>query len=302
MQSVVEMTVFAHVVEAGSFSAAARRLGTSKSSVSAQVQRLERAMGVRLLDRTTRRVSATEAGTALYRHCAQIVAEAEAAADLAGAFHAAPRGLLRVTAPDTLGWMHIAPAIPEFLRLFPEVTVELSLSDAHVDLVRERFDVAIRVGRIAQTSLVARRIGASRLVICAAPRYLERRGVPRLARDLARHDGLVFTPLGWGDEWRLGTGQRQTRVPVAARLRSDSGEVLLQAARAGAGLALLPDWMVTHDVRSGDLVRVLPRLAMPAADIHAVYPPGRLRPPKVTAFVDHLAACLGRSLAGEARI
>jgi len=298
MKSIVEMTVFAYVVEAGSFSVAARRLGTSKSSVSAQVQRLERAMGVRLLDRTTRRVSATEAGAAFYRHCARIVAEAQAATQLADAFHDSPRGLVRVTAPDTLGWMHVAPAIPSFLQRFPDVSVELSLSDAHVDLVGERFDLAIRVGRVVQSSLVVRRLGVSRLVICATPDYLKAHGEPRQVRDIGRHACLVFTPLGWGDEWHLGGSQRQVRVPVMTRFRSDSGEVLLQAVRAGAGLALLPDWMVTDDLRTGGLVRVLRRLAMPAADIHAVYPPGRLRAPKVAAFVDHLAARIGRTLAG----
>jgi DNA-binding transcriptional LysR family regulator len=298
MHAVIEMTVFAHVVEAGSFSAAARKLGASKSSVSAQVQRLERSLGVRLLDRTTRRVSTTEAGAAVYRHCARIVAETEAAAQLASGLHATPRGLLRVTAPDTLGWMHVAPAIPAFLSRFPEVEVELSLSDAHVDLVRDRFDLAIRVGRVAQSSLVVRRLGVSRLVICAAPAYLRSSGEPKVARDLGRHACLVFTSLGWGSDWRLGPAGRQVRVAVRARLRSDSGEVLLQAARAGAGLALLPDWMVAADLRDGALLRVLPRLATPAADIHAVYPPGRLRAAKATAFVDHLAASLGRALAG----
>lgn len=300
MQSVVEMTVFAHVVEAGSFSGAARRLRTSKSSVSAQVQRLERQLGVRLLDRSTRRVSATEAGAAFYRHCARIVAEAEAAANLASSYHAAPRGTLRVTAPDTLGWMHVASAVPDFLARYPDVSLDLSLSDAHVDLIREHFDLAIRIGRIAQSSLIVRRLGTSRLVICAAPAYLARRAAPRVVRDLSEHDCLVFTSLGWGDAWRLGTGSRRLQVAVTPRLRSDSGEVLRQVALAGAGLALLPQWMVADDLRGGALVRVLPRLVMPAADIHAVYPPGRLRAPKVTAFVEHLAAWLGRSLAGAA--
>ena len=179
------IAAFARVVDSGSFSAAARRLNISKSAVSAHVQRLEERLGVRLINRTTRRLSMTEAGAAYYRHCARILAEAEAAEQAATALQREPRGTLRISAPDSFGWMHVAPAVPAFLKRYPDLAVDITLSPAHVNLVDEGLDLAIRIGVLEDSALVVRKLAPSRLVPCAAPAYLKERGIPREPRELA---------------------------------------------------------------------------------------------------------------------
>jgi DNA-binding transcriptional LysR family regulator len=289
------IAVFARVVDAGSFSVAARRLEISKSAASAQVQRLEERLGVRLLNRTTRRLALTEAGAAYYRHCARILAEAEAAEQAAIAFHAEPRGTLRISVPDTFGWMHVAPAIPAFLERYPGVAVDLSLSAAHVNLVEEGLDLAIRIGALADSALVVRRLAASRPVLCAAPAYLAARGTPREPRALARHNCLRVNLLPWGDAWRLSSRSGAVRVAIDGDFRSDSAEALRAAALAGHGIALLPSWAVADELRAGALRRVLPRWELPASAIWAAYPSGRQMSAKVRAFVDHLVRRFGRT-------
>lgn len=296
MPPLTEMATFAHVVDSGSFSAAARRLGGRKSSLSAQIQRLESRLGVRLLNRTTRRIALTEAGAVFYEHCARIVSEAEAAADIVDSFHKQPRGRLTVSAPDTFGWMHIAPLLPAFLRRYPDLTIDLLLSDRHVDLLAEHVDMAIRIGKVMGQSLTVRRLTSTRLLLCAAPDYLKERPPLRNVRDIAGHDTLVFTPLGWGDEWRLHQAGREHRIRLQPRLRSTSGDVLRAAAIAGAGIALLPQWMVAADLAAGRLRVALPRFRQPGTDIHAVFPPGRGRAAKVVVFTDYLAQNLDRSM------
>jgi len=193
------IAAFVRVVDSGSFSAAAGQLKISKSAVSAQVQRLEDRLGVRLLNRTTRRLSVTEAGAAYYRHCARILADAVAAEEAASALQREPRGTLRVSAPDSFGWMHVAPAVPAFLKRYPDLTIDITLSPAHVDLVDERLDLAIRIGVLEDSPLVVRKLAPSRIVLCASPAYLAERGAPRKPEDLANHNCLSTGVLGWGD-------------------------------------------------------------------------------------------------------
>src|SRR5919198_26327 len=197
------IAAFARVVENGSFSAAAHRLGISKSAVSAHVQRLEERLGTRLLNRTTRHLSVTEAGAAYYRHCACILAEAEAAEQAATALQREPRGTLRISAPDSFGCMHVAPAVPAFLKRYPDLAIDISLSPAYVNLVDERLDLAIRIGVLEDSPLVVRKLAPSRLVLCAAPAYLRQYGAPRAPDELAKHNCLCTRLLPWGDEWRL---------------------------------------------------------------------------------------------------
>ena len=211
------VAAFARVVEAGSFSAAARRLRISKSATSAHVQRLEERLGVRLLHRTTRRISLTEAGAAYYRHCARIVAEAESAEQAARALQREPRGMLSISAPDTFGPMHVAPAIPEFLARFPDLAIDISLSPRHVDLVQEGLDLAIRIGTLKDSPLVVRRLAPSRFVLCAAPAYLKKRGVPRVPDDLLRHACFGVSLMPWGDEWHLVSGKAKGRAQDCGR-------------------------------------------------------------------------------------
>src|SRR5882724_8043735 len=289
------IAAFARVVDSGSFSAAAHRLKISKSAVSAHVQRLEERLGVRLLNRTTRRLSMTEAGLAYYRHCARILAEAEAAEQAAGALQREPRGTLRISAPDSFGWMHVAPAVPAFLKRYPEVAVDITLSAAHVNLVDEGLDLAIRIGALEDSPLVVRKLAPSRLVACAAPAYLTEHGVPREPGDLAKHNCLCTNLLPWGDEWRLAGKRGEVRVAVGGTFRSNNAEMLRTAALDGIGVAVLPTWAVAQPLRTGALRRALEAWEPPASTIYAVYPGNRLMSMKVRAFVDHLARCFGRT-------
>jgi DNA-binding transcriptional LysR family regulator len=289
------IAAFARVVDSGSFSAAARRLGISKSAASAHVQRLEERLGIRLLNRTTRRLSVTEAGAAYYRHCARILAEAEAAEQAAGALQREPRGTLRISAPDSFGWMHVAPAVPAFLKRYPDLGVDISLSPAHVNLVDEGLDLAIRIGVLEDSPLVVRKLAPSRLIVSATPAYLKEHGTPREPDELARHNCLCTNLLPWGDEWRL-TGKRgEVRVAVGGSFRSNNAEMLRAAAIDGVGIALLPTWAVFEPLRTGALRRVLDAWEPPASTIYAVYPGNRLMSMKVRAFVDHLARYFGRT-------
>jgi DNA-binding transcriptional LysR family regulator len=289
------IAAFARVVDSGSFSAAAGRLKISKSAVSAHVQRLEERLGVRLLHRTTRRLSVTEAGAAYYRHCARILAEAEAAEQAAGALQREPRGTLRISAPDSFGWMHVAPAVPAFLARYPDLGVDISLSAAHVDLVDEGLDLAIRIGVLEDSPLVVRRLAPSRLVVCATPAYLKKHGAPRTPDELEQHNCLCTSLLPWGDEWRLLGKRGEVRVAVAGSFRSNNAEMLRGAALDGVGIALLPSWAVAEPLRQKALRRVLEAWEPPASTIYAVYPDNRLMALKVRAFVDHLARSFGRT-------
>lgn len=291
-----ELAVFAHVVRAGGFSAAADELGLAKATVSEHVRRLEQKLGVRLLQRSTRSLSLTEAGAACFRHGERLLEEGEAATRAAVALHTRPTGLLRVAAPEAFGALHVAPVIATLLAEHPELDVELSLASAPVDLVKNKWDVAVRIGPLAPSRLVARRVATVEQVVVAAPAYLARRGPPKRPEDLAQHDTLQFTPLGWGDTWRLqGPGARgERRVAVRTRLASDSGEALVAAACAGAGLGLLPNWMVYRELRAGALVRVLPGWARGNVPVHAVHASATRAPAKVKLFVDALVRHVGR--------
>ena len=289
------IAAFARVVDSGSFSAAARRLNVSKSAISAHVQRLEERLGVRLLNRTTRRLSLTEAGAAYYRHCARILVEAEAAEQAASALQREPRGTLRISAPDSFGWMHVAPAVPTFLKRYPDIAIDIGLSPAYVNLVDEGLDLAIRIGALEDSALVVRKLASSRQVLCATPAYLKERGTPRYPDDLANHNCLCANLLSWGDEWRLADKRGEVRLTVSGTFRSNNAEMLRAAALDGIGIAALPTWAVAEQLRSGVLRRVLTDWQAPVSTIYAVYPGNRLMSMKVRAFVDHLARCFGRT-------
>ncbi len=289
------IAAFALVVETGSFTAAARRLKLSKSAVSAHVQRLEERLGIQLLHRTTRRLSTTEAGRAYHQFCVRILADAEAAEQAAGALHREPRGTLRISAPDAFGWMHVAPAVVSFRERFPDITVDLTLEERHVNLVDEALDLAIRIGTLPDSPLIVRRLAPSRLLLCAAPAYLQRRGRPSSPQQLRSHACLVFPPLWRDGHWQLAGKRRQERVPVAGTIVSNSAEVLRAAALGGVGIASLPTWAICDELRSGALEAVLPGWAPAPSVIHAVYPGNRRMSAKVRAFVDHLARHFGRT-------
>lgn len=297
MLHLTEMTIFAKVVEANSFSGAARSLKLTKSAVSKQVSRLEQALGVRLLNRTTRTLSLTEAGSAVYEHCARIVSEAEAAQLAASQLAVAPRGVLRLSAPVTFGKMHVAPAVPEFLRRYPDVAVQISLLDRVVDLAEEGFDLAIRLTQKPGENLVARKLATIRHVICGSPNYFARAGLPKTPEDLASHNCVSYGSEGFGERWQFEGPQGRISVKVKGNFQINSSEAIRQALLDGIGIALVPTLTVGADLQSGALkmaMRPYRPVGPFSSDAYAVYLPNRQLSPKVRAFIDFLVERFGK--------
>lgn len=295
MNSFDDMLAFIRVVEARSFTAAAARLNVSKSVVSRRLGALENRLGARLLNRTTRTLSLTEVGQAFYERARRIVADVAEAEQAVASLSAEPRGNLRVAAPVSFGVEHLAPAVAEFLRRFPAVEIEMDLNDRVVDLVHEGYDLAVRIGRLRDSSLVARKLAPLRRVLCASPDYLARMGVPRTPEDLVRHNCLVYTNVPASEDWQFTVpdgdgGERLVRaVRVSGSLRADNGDLLREAAIAGVGITIMPTFIVGDAIRAGRLAVVPLDCEVPDAAIHAVYPANRHLSPKVRAFVDFLA-------------
>lgn len=284
MDSFAGIEAFAAVVEQGSFTAAAAMLQTAKSSVSETVRTLEERLGVRLLERTTRRVRPTEAGAAYYAQCRRLLDAAAAARSEAQAAHKHPVGKLRVGAPDAFAERYIVPGLGAFLAAWPTISIELVEAAGAADLVDQQLDLAIRIVEKPEPRLVVRRIATSRIVIVASPSYLASAGTPQQPRDILTHRLIAFAPLAWRDTWRLG---RET-ISVQPRLLTNSGESLRTAALAGLGLAPAPEWLVADALVAGRLTRVLTDYGPPSGGIYAVYPTNRLLAPRVRVFVDHI--------------
>jgi DNA-binding transcriptional LysR family regulator len=284
-----EMAVFLRVVDDGDFSAAARRLRLTPSAVSKIVARLERRLGVRLLQRSTRRIGLTVEGAAYAEAARRILADLEEA-ELAVQPGAEPRGRLRVNLPIAFANRLVVPTLPEFLDRYPAVELELTFTDAVIDLLEEGVDVAVRVAADTDSRLVARRLAANRRVICAAPRYLEKHGTPRTPEDLRRHVCLASIARGNLNAWEFdGPGGRQT-LRVRGPIEADSTEALRQLALAGLGIVRLSEIVVGADIRAGRLTALLTAHNHPeGAPICAVYPHRRLLSSRVRAFVDFLA-------------
>ncbi|MEO8346145.1 MAG: LysR family transcriptional regulator [Betaproteobacteria bacterium] len=293
MENLTAMAVFAKVVEEKSLSGAARELGLSKSSVSKLVARLEKSLGARLLNRTTRQMSPTEAGAAYYDHCARIVEEMEEAKLAVSRLHSEPRGVLKVSASVAFGTLHIAPLFSDFLTRYPEVKVDMTINDRFVDLADEGFDVAIRIAKDPGLNIVARKLAPVFRKICGTPDYFARRGVPRAATDLAGHNCLTYTYVHPKDLWRLQGPEGDVSVPVAGNLRLNDDEALSQAVLGGLGLAVLPTFIVGEDLQAGRLRSVLSEYALPEQDVYAVYLPTRHLSAKVRAFIDFLLERFG---------
>jgi DNA-binding transcriptional LysR family regulator len=284
------MTIFAHVVDAGSLSGAARRLNLSRSTVSKQIAQLENRLGARLVQRTTRRLSLTEVGVEYYARCTRIVHEVEDAEQSVGHLHATPRGLLRVNAPMSFGQRHIAPVIAEFLRCHPNVQLELTLDDQVVNMVESGFDVSIRVARLADSALIARRLAPNRVVVCGSPAYFAAHQRPRTPRDLGQHNCLHYTLLASRNAWRFAGPRGERLVEVSGSLRANNGDVLQMAARDGVGLVQLPTFIVGPDLANGVLETVLDAFADDSTSIWALYPSARHLSPKARAVLDFFGA------------
>jgi DNA-binding transcriptional LysR family regulator len=295
MENLAGLVVFARVVEAQSFSAAARRLGMSTSVVSKQVARLERSLGVRLLNRTTRKLAVTEVGAAVYEHCARIAREAEEI-DLAVAqLHATPRGRLKISAAANFGMLHIAPIVADFLARYPDVRVDLTLSDrVAVDLAEDGLDAALVIAPAPSEHVVARPLAPIRWVLCAAPAYLAAHGEPRSVADIARHNCLVYPELLQAGAWRFTCDGSEETADVHGNFRVNSSLAIRGAAVGGLGLAVLPTFIVGPDVREGRLRVLLPDCRpFQESALQAIYLPGRPPPAKLTTFLDFCKARFG---------
>jgi DNA-binding transcriptional LysR family regulator len=281
-----DVAVFIEVAERGSFAEAARRLGRSPAAVTRAVAELEARLGVRLLTRTTRAVSLTEAGRRFLAGAKRVLADLDEIERAAAGQGTAPRGELRVTAPILFGRLHLLPIVLEFLRRFPEVSVSLSLLDRPVDLIDEGLDVALRIGALAESSLVATRAGAVRQIVVASPAYLSRHGGPQAPADLAAHAVVAFSGMAGIQRWTFRQEGRELNATIKPRLVVNTAEAALDAARADFGITRVLSYQAADDIVRGSLLRLLPAYEGDEFPIHLIYPDGRHPPPKLRAFLD----------------
>jgi len=287
LDRITGMRIFVRAVSAGSLSAAGRHLGISPAMATKHVDALEAHLGVKLLHRTTRRLSLTEAGSDYLDACLRILPEIEEAEASAASQRVEARGLLRMNVPLTFGSRYIAPLVPAFSQRHPAVRVELGLNDSQVDLIDGGWDMAVRIGRLADSTLQARRLADCPLVVCAAPAYLDERGVPRKVADLAQHNCLSYT-LSQSKDWAFGR-DGNARVTVSGDLLANNGSALVAAAVGGQGIIYQPQFIVAGALRRGELVVLeLDKPAMDVGGIHLLYPPDRRPPAKVRVMADYL--------------
>ena len=288
MDRMTSMATFVKVVENGGFSAAARALSISPSVASAHVQALEDRLGVRLLNRSTRKVSLTEVGHAYYERCLQILAEADDADQIAQALQSSPRGTLRLNTSVAIP-PFLAPVVAEYTALYPEVSIDLTMTDRMIDLVEDGFDLAVRNMSVPDSSLVTRRVASYRFVVCGSPDYFARHGVPTTPADLVDHNCLVYSRSAWGHEWRFNGGDGEQSIPVKGNLQANSDNALRLAAVNGQGLAMAPSFLVIDEIKSGRLVPILTEFLQAEYAINAIYPHRHHLSAKVRSFIDLLA-------------
>lgn len=293
MDRIAAMQVFVRVVEAGSFVRAAEQLDLSTTAASRQIAELESYLGVRLLNRTTRSLSLTDAGRAYFARCESILAEVAEAEAQIGLQALNPSGILRLSAPIAFGAERLGELLTGFRARYPLITVDVSLADRMVDLVEEGVDLALRIATVLDSSLVARRLTTVRIAICAAPGYLARCGTPLTPQDLAQHICLLYTNTARSDEWIFDGPDGRESVHVQGGWRANSGDLLRVAALAGEGVVCQPTFLVGNDLRQGRLVPLLPEYKLPDFTMYAVYPSRRHVSAKVRAFVDFMVESLG---------
>ena len=293
MDRLTSMEIFARVVEAESFTTAARRLGLSRAAVSKRIQQLETDLGARLLNRTTRQVLPTEIGRAFYERCLRVLNEAADAENFVRQLHSEPKGLLRINAPQSFGTLHLAPALAKFAAAYPELGLSVTLNDRTVSLFEEEFDVALRVSRSVSQNLIGHRISPIRIVLVASPEYLRRRGRPMHPSDLARHTCLQYSYLATGNAWLLRGADGEHRVPVESPFIANSGDMLLEAAIAGLGITIVPNFIAWCAIASGRLESVLDDYASPDLSLYAVYAAESQPSAKVRLLVEYLTERFG---------
>lgn len=288
MDTLTSMKVFTTVVGAGSFTMASDRLNMSRAMVSKYVTYLESHLATRLLNRTTRRISLTETGTVYYERCVQIISDVQEAEQTAGRLTARPRGTLKITMPVAFGIHRLGSVIADYLSHHTEVKLDISLNDRYVDLIEEGFDLAIRIGKLSESRLIARKLGVAQSVVCASPAYLKRHGSPAQPSDLAYHSCLGYAYTNSGNEWHLKSAEKIEIIHIAGTIKANNGDLLRLAALNGAGLIFQPLFIVEEDLQAGRLVRVLPEYASNEFGIYAIYPSRKHLSAKVRTFVDFL--------------
>jgi DNA-binding transcriptional LysR family regulator len=285
------LATFVRVVDAGSLSGAARSLPSSLTAVSRQISALERHFGTPLLHRTTRRLALTDDGRMLYERAKAILGELRQVEAALSTGHHEPSGRLRIAAPTLIGRLWLAPMLAEFLRRYPAVSIDLQLVDRAVDMIEEDIQLALRVGHLPDSDLVARKLGNIQMIVCAAPSYLEQRGVPQTPAELAGHDCLAFSEVPGAAEWRFAQDVKSKwKIPILPRLWANSLDALVMAAKDGAGLVRVPSWQVMTEIAAGNLRRVLQDYEPAPAPLHLLSQSSRLALPKTRAFADYLSA------------
>jgi len=293
MDKLEAMNAFAKVVATGSYAEAARRLGLTRSAVSKAVMELEQILGARLLDRTTRRVTPTEAGLAYYERATAIVADVEETELQISRLHDEPRGILKINAPMSFGILYLAEAVAEFMRRYPELRIELLLNDRFIDPLEEGVDVTVRIGSLSDSSLIARRLAPARLALVASREYIAQHGTPVAPKDLANHRCLAYGHMAASSRWQLTHGDTVISANYVSTLCSNNGEVLRAAALAGNGIANLPTFLVGPDIAADRLQLVLPDYPPPSLGIFALYAPNRYLAAKTRLFIDFLSTRFG---------
>jgi len=288
MDKFLEMKTFAAVVDAGSFVQAADALAMSKPTVSRYVADLEQRLGVRLLQRTTRKLSLTEEGRAFYGHCKAVLADVEVAETEITSKSVAVKGLIKVNVPVSFGLLELAPLWPGFMARYPDVELDITLADRVVDLVEEGYDLAVRIARLPNSSLVSRKLASTRMVLCASPGYLRKHGKPKHPSDLTQHAVLSYSLLATGDQWEFDGPEGPVAITVKPIMRTNSGDTCIAAARKHRGIVFQPSFMVSADLQSGALVELMPQYRSMEFGIYAVYPTRQHVSPKVRAMIDFL--------------
>jgi DNA-binding transcriptional LysR family regulator len=289
----VDVLAFVRVVETGAFARAAERMDISKSILSRRVARLEEQLGAKLLTRSAQGATPTDIGQAYYQRASNILADLEAAQEIVADAVTQIAGPIRLTAPLSFGSQHLAPALADFARTHPKVELDVSLNDKTVDLLAGGYDMAVRIGNLQDSALIARKIAPVRAVVVASPKYLEERGRPEHPRDLAQHDLLFYANIPIYEQWRFRVGNRWEHVKGHGRFRADNGEMLREAACAGLGIVILPSFIASTAIRAGGLEVILRDYPLEEVGLHLVMPPGRTSTARMRALIDFLAARFG---------
>ena len=289
MDILAPMQTFVRVVEAGSFTAVATQLNTTQPTISRQIAALEEHLGARLLTRTTRALTLTDDGRAFYDHALRALEALGEAENAVGRRRSKPSGVLRLATPVVFGRLHIAPRLPAFLARYPDVSIDLTMSDTFTDLTEQGIDLAIRVGEITDPGLIAKRIGIVRRITVASPAYLKKHGTPRTPADLSNHSCIVYTRLATGHRWVFESTDGPLTVEVKGRYRADNSEAIREGVLAGLGVAVIPEFAFNSEIESGKVTVLLKQNEPRQLPMNAVYPSRRFVPLKVRAMIEYLA-------------